>query len=62
MNNQLMGDLPENRVTQTYLFLNKGVDYAGAFLIRDRRARDCKTYAYLSALRQRQFIWNVSLI
>ena len=39
----LMGNLPEPRVTPKPPFLHTGVDYAGPFLIKDRKGRGCKT-------------------
>ncbi|XP_072403050.1 uncharacterized protein [Diabrotica undecimpunctata] len=39
-----MGDLPKERVTQTFPFHSTGVDYAGPFLLKDRKGRGCKTF------------------
>lgn len=39
-----MGNLPKDRVTPSPPFQVCGVDYAGPFLTRDRRARGYKTY------------------
>lgn len=41
--NYLMGDLPSYRVNSSLPFLNVGVDYAGPFIIKDRRRRGVKT-------------------
>lgn len=39
----IMGNLPSERVTPSAPFLVTGVDYAGPFLIRDRKGRGSKT-------------------
>lgn len=39
----LMGNLPQSRVMPARPFLSCGVDYAGPFLIKDRKGRGCKT-------------------
>lgn len=45
---QIMGNLPNYRITPSYPFYHCGVDYAGPFLTRDRRSRGYKTYkAYM---------------
>lgn len=45
----MMGDLPAARVSPSYPFCNTGVDYAGPFLIKDRKGRGCKiTKCYVS--------------
>lgn len=45
----LMGNLPTSRLTPTRPFLIAGVDYAGPYLIRDRKTRNFKTSkAYIS--------------
>lgn len=45
----LMGDLPASRVNQYAPFFNTAVDYAGPFLVKDRRTRGAKlTKAYVS--------------
>jgi hypothetical protein len=36
---ELMGNLPENRVTMSRVFLNCGIDYAGPILIKEGRGR-----------------------
>ncbi|XP_018403332.1 PREDICTED: uncharacterized protein LOC108780195 [Cyphomyrmex costatus] len=41
---QLMGQLPESRVTPSRPFLNSGVDYAGPIMIKTWRERAAKTY------------------
>ena len=47
--NPLMSDLPSPRVHLSFPFANTGVDYAGPFLLKDRRGRGCKTFkAYVS--------------
>lgn len=38
-----MGELPKSRVSQTMPFHNTGVDYAGPFIVRDRKGRGSKT-------------------
>ncbi|XP_044746498.1 uncharacterized protein LOC123308039 [Coccinella septempunctata] len=38
----IMGDLPAARVQQSLPFVKVGVDYAGPFLMKDRRGRGCK--------------------
>lgn len=44
----MMGSLPEPRVSPMPTFLHTGVDYAGPFLIKDRKGRGCKvTKCYL---------------
>ncbi|XP_043468116.1 uncharacterized protein LOC122502236 [Leptopilina heterotoma] len=40
---QLMGNLPSDRVTPSSAFCITGVDYAGPFLIKDRKGRGSKT-------------------
>lgn len=43
-----MGDLPQNRVTQTRRFLNTGIDYCGQFCIKEKKLRNrakVKVYA-----------------
>ncbi|XP_052754692.1 uncharacterized protein LOC128201521 [Galleria mellonella] len=40
--NPLMGNLPASRVTPSYPFEVSGVDFAGPFLITDRKGRGCK--------------------
>ncbi|XP_011687062.1 PREDICTED: uncharacterized protein LOC105449504 [Wasmannia auropunctata] len=39
----IMGELPTHRVTLTAPFHATGVDYAGPFLLKDKRGRGCKT-------------------
>lgn len=47
--NPLMGNLPGSRVTPTFPFASVGVDYAGPFLIKDKKGRGCKfSKCYLS--------------
>lgn len=47
--NPIMGNLPESRVTPSLPFMVCGVDFAGPFLISDRKGRGCKiTKAYLA--------------
>lgn len=47
--NPIMGDLPSTRVKPTPPFYVTGVDYAGPFLIKDRRGRGSKLHkAYIS--------------
>lgn len=41
---QLMGQLPRDRVSPTCPFLNVGVDYAGPFVVKTWRGRAAKTY------------------
>lgn len=41
--NPIMGMLPEHRVMPLSPFQITGVDYAGPFLIKDRKGRGCKT-------------------
>lgn len=44
----LMGSLPEQRVNPDFPFASAGVDFAGPFLITDRKGRGCKiTKCYL---------------
>lgn len=44
-----MGDIPKRRLQISYPFQTCGVDYAGPFLIKDRRGRGCKiTKCYLA--------------
>ncbi|XP_052750251.1 uncharacterized protein LOC113514398 [Galleria mellonella] len=43
VNNQLMADLPEQRVTPTRAFLHSGVDFAGPIDLRISKGRGCKT-------------------
>lgn len=38
----IMGDLPAARVQPALPFVKVGVDYAGPFLMKDRRGRGCK--------------------
>lgn len=38
----IMGDLPESRISPAPPFFNCGVDYAGPFLIKDKRTRGAK--------------------
>ncbi|XP_036146036.1 uncharacterized protein LOC118646691 [Monomorium pharaonis] len=38
-----LGQLPRERVSQSTPFHNTGVDYAGPFIVRDRKGRGCKT-------------------
>lgn len=40
----IMGDLPGNRVNPAPPFHTTGLDYAGPFLLRDRRGRGYRTY------------------
>ena len=40
----LMGELPSNRVTPTFPFTETGVDYAGPFILKDRRGRGHKKF------------------
>lgn len=40
--NPIMGDLPKYRLTAVYPFHSTGVDYAGPFLIKDRKGRGAK--------------------
>ncbi|XP_072400436.1 uncharacterized protein [Diabrotica undecimpunctata] len=40
----LMGQLPSSRVSQTFPFNHTGVDYAGPFMIKDRKGRGCKVF------------------
>lgn len=40
----IMGDLPSKRVTPAPPFYTVGLDYAGPFILRDRRGRGFKTY------------------
>ena len=43
-----MADLPRDRVSPTPVFYNVGTDYAGPFVIKDRKGRGCKTHkAYI---------------
>lgn len=45
-----MGELPKARVSLTSPFHNTGKDYAGPFIVKDRKGRGCKTskaYVYL---------------
>jgi len=42
VSNYLMGNLPKERVTQHHPFANTGCDYAGYFLIKDRKSRGFK--------------------
>ena len=39
---RIMGNLPEPRVTANPPFFHTGLDYAGPFLIKDRKGRGCK--------------------
>lgn len=41
---QIMGELPEARVKQSFPFLHSGIDYAGPFHIRAYKGRGHKTY------------------
>lgn len=41
---QLMGQLPPERVTPSRPFYNSGVDYAGPFLLKNWRGRNSRTY------------------
>ncbi|XP_018377661.1 PREDICTED: uncharacterized protein LOC108770524 [Trachymyrmex cornetzi] len=47
---QLMGQLPKERVSQTRPFLNTGVDYAGPLSIKTWRGRNARTYKAYVAL------------
>ncbi|XP_041971483.1 uncharacterized protein LOC121727618 isoform X1 [Aricia agestis] len=38
----VMGNLPKERLSMTYPFLNVAVDYAGPILIADKKGRGCK--------------------
>lgn len=38
----IMGNLPKERLTATFPFFNVGIDYAGPFLIKDRKLRGAK--------------------
>lgn len=40
----IMSNLPKSRVTVSYPFSTVGVDYAGPFLVKDRKGRGCKTF------------------
>lgn len=40
----IMGNLPKDRVTPSTPFTTTGIDYAGPFLVRDRRGRGYKCY------------------
>lgn len=45
----IMGNLPASRITPARPFLTTGLDYAGPFLLRDRKGRNFKTSkAYVS--------------
>lgn len=44
---QIMRDLPENRVTCHRAFLNVGLDYGGPFCLKLSRNKACKSYIYL---------------
>lgn len=41
---QVMGDLPEMRVTPSYPFAHCGIDYAGPFQIKDGKTRNRSRY------------------
>ncbi|XP_043466815.1 uncharacterized protein LOC122501430 [Leptopilina heterotoma] len=41
--NPIMGDLPKARVSPSPPFYNTGVDYAGPFMIKDRKGRGAKS-------------------
>jgi len=41
---QIMGQLPYDRVTPSRPFLHSGVDYAGPFLIKTWKGRNAKSY------------------
>lgn len=43
INNPLMGNLPVHRISPSPPFDKTGVDYAGPFIIKDRKGRGCKT-------------------
>lgn len=47
---QLMGQLPSERVIPSRPFLNTGVDYAGPFLIKTWKGRNARTYKGYVAL------------
>lgn len=45
----IMGNLPSSRLTPAPPFMTTGLDYAGPFVLRDRRGRGYKTYkSYVS--------------
>lgn len=44
---QLMGDLPESRVTYNRVFFNVGLDYGGPFNLKLSRNKTCKAYMCL---------------
>lgn len=47
--NYIMGDLPDSRITPSRPFLISGLDYAGPFLLKDRKTRNPKmTKAYIA--------------
>lgn len=57
--NPIMGHLPESRVKQSPVFHKTGVDYAGPFLLKERKGRGSKTikgYISLFVLQPSQFI------
>ncbi|XP_036146761.1 uncharacterized protein LOC118646920 [Monomorium pharaonis] len=46
---QIMGQLPPERLTSSRPFLHSGVDYAGPFLLKNWRGRNSRTYkAYIA--------------
>lgn len=45
-----MGLLPKDRITPSSPFSVSGVDYAGRFLLKDRKGRGCKTLKAYVAL------------
>jgi len=47
---QLMGQLPKERVTPSRPFLNSGIDYAGPFSLKTWRGRNARTYKSYIAL------------
>ncbi|XP_011883953.1 PREDICTED: uncharacterized protein LOC105571092 [Vollenhovia emeryi] len=47
---QLMGQLPVNRVTPSRAFLNSGIDYAGPFVIKTWKGKNARTYKAYVAL------------
>lgn len=47
---QLMGQLPKERLTSSRPFLHSGVDYAGPFDIKTWKGRNARTYKSFTAL------------